>query len=51
MLKIIRRVLRLSGNLSKRIWGSFFCGFLEDVYKRPEESFSPRSGTLILLQP
>ena len=32
MLKIIRRVLRLSGNLSKRIWGSFFCGFLESMF-------------------
>ena len=32
MLKIIRRVLRLSGNLSKRIWGSFICGFLESMF-------------------
>ena len=32
MLKIIRRVLRLSGNLSKGIWGSFFCGFLESMF-------------------
>ena len=32
MLKIIRRVLRLSGNLSKRIWGSFFCGFWESMF-------------------
>lgn len=32
MLKIIRRVLRLSGNLSKRIWGSFICGFLEPMF-------------------
>ena len=32
MLKIIRRVLRLSGNLSKRIWGSFFCSFLESMF-------------------
>ena len=32
MLKIIRRVLRLSGNLSKRIWGSFICGFLESIF-------------------
>ena len=32
MLKIIRRVLRLSGNLSKRIWGSFICGFLEFMF-------------------
>ncbi len=32
MLKIIRRVLRLSGNLSKRIWGSFVCGFLESMF-------------------
>ena len=32
MLKIIRRVLRLSGNLSKRIWGSFICGWLESVF-------------------
>ena len=32
MLKIIRRVLRLSGNLSKRIWGSFICGFLESRF-------------------
>lgn len=29
MLKIIRRVLKLSGNLSGRIWGSFVCGFLD----------------------
>ena len=32
MLKIIRRVLRLSGNLSRRIWGSFICGFLESMF-------------------
>ena len=32
MLKIIRRVLRLSGDLSKRIWGSFVCGFLESIF-------------------
>ena len=32
MLKIIRRVLRLSGNLSKRIWGSFICGCLESMF-------------------
>ena len=32
MLKSIRRVLRLSGNLSKRIWGSFICGFLESMF-------------------
>ena len=32
MLKIIRRVLSLSGNLSKRIWGSFICGFLESMF-------------------
>lgn len=32
MLKIILRVLRLSGNLSKRIWGSFICGFLESMF-------------------
>ena len=32
MLEIIRRVLRLSGNLSKRIWGSFICGFLESMF-------------------
>ena len=32
MLKIIRRVLRLSGNLSKRMWGSFICGFLESMF-------------------
>lgn len=32
MPKIIRRVLRLSGNLSKRIWGSFICGFLESMF-------------------
>lgn len=32
MLKIIRHVLRLSGNLSKRIWGSFICGFLESMF-------------------
>ena len=32
MLKIIRRVLRLSGNLSTRIWGSFICGFLESMF-------------------
>lgn len=32
MLKIIRRVLCLSGNLSKRIWGSFICGFLESMF-------------------
>ena len=32
MLKIIRRVLRLSGNLSKRIWGSFICGFRESMF-------------------
>ena len=32
MLKIIRRVLRLSGNLSKRIWSSFICGFLESMF-------------------
>lgn len=32
MLKIIRRVLRLSGNLSKRVWGSFICGFLESMF-------------------
>ena len=32
MLKIIRRVLRLSGDLSKRIWGSFVCGFLESMF-------------------
>ena len=32
MLKIIRRVLHLSGNLSKRIWGSFVCGFLESMF-------------------
>lgn len=32
MLKIIRCVLRLSGNLSKRIWGSFICGFLESMF-------------------
>ena len=32
MLKIIRRVLRLSGDLSKRIWGSFFCGFWESMF-------------------
>lgn len=32
MLKIIRRVLRLSGNLSKRIWGSFICDFLESMF-------------------
>lgn len=32
MLKIIRRVLRLSGNLSKRICGSFICGFLESMF-------------------
>ncbi|OUN24553.1 ABC transporter ATP-binding protein [Pseudoflavonifractor sp. An85] len=32
MLKIIRRVLRLSGNLSKRIWGSFICGLLESMF-------------------
>ncbi len=32
MLKIIRRVLRLSGNLSKRIWGSFICGFMESMF-------------------
>ena len=32
MLKIIRRVLRLSGNLSKRILGSFICGFLESMF-------------------
>ena len=32
MLKIVRRVLRLSGNLSKRIWGSFICGFLESMF-------------------
>ena len=32
MLKIIRRVLRLSGKLSKRIWGSFICGFLESMF-------------------
>ena len=32
MMKIIRRVLRLSGNLSKRIWGSFICGFLESMF-------------------
>ena len=32
MLKIIRRVLRLSRNLSKRIWGSFICGFLESMF-------------------
>lgn len=32
MLKIIRRVLRLSGDLSKRIWGSFICGFLESMF-------------------
>jgi ATP-binding cassette subfamily B protein len=29
MLKIIGRVLKLSGNLSGRIWGSFVCGFLD----------------------
>ena len=32
MLIIIRRVLRLSGDLSKRIWGSFICGFLESMF-------------------
>lgn len=32
MLKIIRCVLCLSGNLSKRIWGSFVCGFLEAMF-------------------
>ena len=32
MLKIIRRVLRLSGDLSKRIWGCFICGFLESIF-------------------
>ena len=32
MLKINRRVQRLSGNLSKRIWGSFICGFLESMF-------------------
>ena len=32
MLKIIRRVLRLSGDLSKRIWASFVCGFLESMF-------------------
>ena len=32
MLKIIRRLLCLSGNLSKRIWGSFICGFLESMF-------------------
>lgn len=32
MLKIIRRILRLSGDLSKRIWGSFVCGFLESMF-------------------
>ena len=29
MLRIIKRVLRLSGDLSGRIWGSFVCGFLD----------------------
>lgn len=28
MLKIIKRVLDLSGNLKGRLWGSFICGFL-----------------------
>lgn len=28
MLKIIKRVLDLSGNLKGRLWGSFVCGFL-----------------------
>ena len=32
MIKIIKRVLRLSGDLSKRIWGSFVCGFLESMF-------------------
>ena len=32
MLKIIWRVLHLSGDLSKRIWGSFVCGFLESMF-------------------
>ena len=32
MIKIINRVLRLSGDLSKRIWGSFVCGFLESMF-------------------
>ena len=32
MLKIIRRVLRLSGNLSTRIWCSFICGYLESMF-------------------
>ena len=32
MLRIIKRVLRLSGDLSGRIWGSFVCGFLESMF-------------------
>lgn len=32
MLKIIRRVLLLSGDLSRRLWGSFVCGFLESMF-------------------
>ena len=32
MLKVIRRVLRLSGSLSKRIWASFVCSFLDAVF-------------------
>ena len=31
MLKIIGRVLKLSGDLSKRILGSFICGFLDAI--------------------
>ncbi|HAJ74664.1 MAG TPA: hypothetical protein DCM49_07715, partial [Lachnospiraceae bacterium] len=31
MLKIIRRVLRLSGDLSKKIYAGFICSFLDSV--------------------
>lgn len=31
MLKVIKRVLKLSGNLSGRLWGSFLCSFLESA--------------------
>ncbi len=44
MLKIIRRVLRLSGDLSKRIWGSFVCGFLESML-----GLLPIAATFIVL--
>lgn len=32
MLKIIGRVLKLSGDLSRRIWASFLCSFLDSLF-------------------